>query len=120
MAFDPRLFGLVLQAQRDGAHLDSTTNGEKDWRSAGLRHGGPCLGLMQRRRAGGRRSGGSVKQLKRVPRVERGNDWGKFDGFRRDSTEFTRPSCSEDCKSVIWKRKLGPETFCSFEFLFPP
>jgi hypothetical protein len=25
-----------------GSHLDTTTNGEKDWRSAGLRHGGPA------------------------------------------------------------------------------
>ena len=27
---------------QQGAHLDTTTDGEKDWRSAGLRHGSPA------------------------------------------------------------------------------
>ena len=31
-------------AARMTAHLGTTTNGERDWRSAGLRHGSPASG----------------------------------------------------------------------------
>src|SRR5438552_15414525 len=48
-------------------------------------------------------SGGGIKQLKRVPRVEGGNDSGEFGGVGRESAAFTRHSYFEDCKSVIWK-----------------
>jgi len=49
----------IMQELR--AHLDTSTNGGKRLAERRPPARRPCLGLMQRRRAGGRRSGGSVK-----------------------------------------------------------
>jgi len=64
------------------------------------------------------RSGGGVTQLKRVPRVEGGNDLSEFGGFGRENAAFTRYSYFEDCKSVIWK--MRPLEFRMPECIRPP
>jgi len=49
------------------ADLDTATNGKIVWRSAGLRHGVFLFEFAQCRRAGGRRSDGSVKMRAASP-----------------------------------------------------
>ena len=107
--------------QRPGAHLDTATNGENEWRSAGLRHGasglGSCKGAVPE--AGvpvavsscARRPGsGACRSLGRIEgktsNIQHPTSNTQRNGMRRRRCRFPAIGC--------WALEVGCSTFCAW------